>query len=110
MAGRVVLKKIYHGAESEALKHSFRYLVNSIDTDAVLPAALSKDLITDRQRTECANESNPYKKAETFLECVQRAVNGNPHKFNDFLDILQSTSQKEIVSNLRGTSVWLCSS
>ena len=97
-------------AESEALKHSFPYLVNSIDTDAVLPAALSRDLITDRQRTECANESDPYKKAETFLGHVQRAVNGNPHNFNDFLDILQKNGQKRIVSRLRGTSVTLPSS
>ena len=92
-------------AEPEALKHSFRYLVDSIDTDAVLSAALSSDLITDRQRTECANESNPYKKAETFLGYVQRAVNGDPHKFDDFLDTLQNTSQKELVSRLRGTPV-----
>ena len=102
MAGRVVVSS--STAESEALKHSFQYLVNSIDTDAVLPGALSSDLITDRQRTECANESDPYKKAETFLGHVQRAVNGNPKKFNDFLDMLQKTSQKEIVSCLRGTS------
>ena len=94
-------------AESEALKHSFQYLIDSIDTDALLPAALSIDLITDRQRTECANESNPYKKAETFLGHVQRAVNGNPHNFNDFLDILQNTYQQQIASHLRDTSVSL---
>ena len=49
-------------AEPEALKHSFSYLVNSIDTAALLSVALSRNLITDRQRTECYNEADPYKK------------------------------------------------
>ena len=35
-------------AELEALKHSFSYLVKSIDTAALLPAALSRNLIMDR--------------------------------------------------------------
>ena len=41
-------------AEPEALKHSFSYLVNSIDTAALLPIALSRDsrVTLDRQRTE----------------------------------------------------------
>ena len=38
-------------AEPEALKHSFSYLVNSIDTAALLTAALSRNLITDRQQS-----------------------------------------------------------
>ena len=60
-------------AEPEALKHSFSYLVNSIDTAALLPVALSRNLITDRQRTECYNEADPYKKAETFVGYLQLA-------------------------------------
>ena len=44
-------------AEPEALKHSFGYLVNSIDTAALLSVALSRNLITDRQRTGCYNEA-----------------------------------------------------
>ena len=91
-------------AESEALEHSFSYLVNSIDTAALLPAAMSGNLITDRQRTECFNESDPYKKTETFLGYLQRAVNGDYHKFDTFLDILQKSSQQHIVTRLRGTS------
>ena len=89
-------------AEPEALKHSFSYLVNSIDTAALLPIALSRNLITDRQRTECYNEADPYKKAETFVGYLQRAVNGDYHKFYTFVQILQETDQTEIASRLRG--------
>ena len=69
-------------AEPEALKHSFSYLVHNIDTAALLPAALSRDLITNRQRTECLNEPDPYKKAETFVGYLQRAVNNDYDKFH----------------------------
>ena len=91
-------------AEPEALKHSFSYLVNSIDTAALLPAALSNNLITDRQRTECYNEADPYKKAETFVGYLQRAVleNGDYYKFHTFIQVLQETGQPQIASNLRG--------
>ena len=61
-------------AEPEALKHLFCYLVNSIDTAALLPAALADNLITDRP---CYNEADPYKKAETFVGYLQRAVNAD---------------------------------
>ena len=91
-------------AELEALKHLFDYLVRSVDIAALLPAAMSANLITDRQRTECANQSDPYKTTEAFLGCVQRAVNGNYHNFYTFVDILQSTHQQYIVSRLRGMS------
>ena len=86
-------------------QHSFHYLVSSVDTPALLPAALSANLITDRQRTECVNESDHYKKTETFLGHIQRAVNGDYQNFYTFLDILEKTSQQRIVSRLRGTSV-----
>ena len=89
-------------AEPEALKHSFSYLVNGIDTAALLPAALSKNLITDRLRSECYNEADPYKKAETFVGYLQRAVNADCYKFYTFLQILQETSQTHIASRLRG--------
>ena len=89
-------------AESEALKHSFSYLVNSIDTAALLPAALSRNLITDRQRTECYNEADPYKKTEMFVGYLQRAVNGDCYRFYTFVQILQETDQKYIASRLRG--------
>ena len=89
-------------AEPEALKHSFSYLINSIDTTALLPAALSKDLITERQRSECSSETEAYKKAETFVGYLLRAVNGNCYKFYTFLQILQETNQTPIASHLRG--------
>ena len=89
-------------AEPDALNHSFSYLVNSIDTAALLPATLSRDLITDRQRTECYNEADPYKKAETFVGYLQRAVNADYYKFHTFVQILQETGQPQIASRLRG--------
>ena len=52
-------------AVSEALNHLFSYLVNSIGITALLPDALSTGLITNRQRTECCNATDPYEKAET---------------------------------------------
>ena len=89
-------------AEPEALKHLFSYLVNSIDTAALLPAALSKNLITDRQRTECSNETDPYKKAEKFLGHLQRAVNADYENYYTIIQILKETSQAQIASRLRG--------
>ena len=89
-------------AEPEALKHSFSYLVNSIDTAALLPAALSRNLITDRQRTECYNLADPYKKAETFVGYLQRAVNGDYNNFHTFVQILRETGQAQIAFRLRG--------
>ena len=90
-------------AEPEALKHSFSYLVNSIDTAALLPATLSRNLITDRQRTECYNEADPYKKAETFVGYLQRAVNGDYYKFHTFVQILpRNRTSTRIASRLRG--------
>ena len=90
-------------AEPEALKHSFSYLVNSIDTAALLPAALSRNLITDRQRTECSNETHSvYQKAETFLSYLQRAVNADYTKFYTFIQIFQEAGQAQIASRLRG--------
>ena len=89
-------------AEPEALKHLFSYLVNSIDTAALLPAALERGLITARQRSECYNEVDPYKKAETFLGHLERAVNADCNSFHTFVKILQETRQAHIASRLRG--------
>ena len=89
-------------AESEALNHLFSYLVNSIDTPALLPVALSRNLITDRQRTECYNETDPYKKAETFLGHLQRAVNADCDNYYTIIQILKETGQADIVSRLQG--------
>ena len=89
-------------AEPEAIKHLFSYLVNSIDTAALLPAALSRDLITDRQRAECSNETDPYKKAETFLGYLQRQVNTDNENYHTIIQILKETNQAQIASRLRG--------
>ena len=89
-------------AEPVALKRSFSYLVSSIDTAALLPAALSRNLITDRQRVECYNEADSYKKAETFVGYLQRAVNTDYINFHIFVQILQETGQGKIASRLRG--------
>ena len=90
-------------AEREALKRSFSYLMNSIDTATLLPAALSRNLITDRQRTECSNENDSvYQRAEKFLSYLQRAVNNDYYNFHVFVQILQETDQTRTASHLRG--------
>ena len=89
-------------AEQEALKHSFSYLVNNIDTAALLSAALSRNLITDHQRTECSNEIDPYKKAEMFVGYLQRAVNADYDNYYTIVQILKRTNQAHIASHLRG--------
>ena len=93
-------------AESEALNQAFSYLRNSIDADALLPAALSRELITEGQRSECANEPDPYKKAEKFLSHVQRAVNGDRENFHTFVQILHETRQDKIAWQLHGNSAY----
>ena len=89
-------------AELEALKISFDFLVNSIDTTALLPIALSSQLISERERSECASEPEPYKKAEKFLGHLQRAVNGDSKKYYTFVEVLRQKDQLSIASRLRG--------
>ena len=89
-------------AESEALKVAFDYLVNSINTVALLPKALSSQLISERQRSECASEPDPYEKAEKFLGHLQRAVNGDSNKYHTFIQVLKETGQASIASRLGG--------
>ena len=89
-------------SESEALKLAFSYLVNSIDTASVLPNALSRGLISERQRSECASEPDPYKKAEKFVGHLQRAVNGDSNKYHTFIQVLKETGQASIASRLGG--------
>ena len=90
-------------AEPEALNHSFSYLVSSIDTAALLPVALSRNLITDRQRTECSKETHSVcQRAETFVGYLQRAVNADYDNFHTFVQILKETGQAKIASRLRG--------
>ena len=69
-------------AESESLKLSFSYLVNSIDASSLLPDAF----------TDCVNEPNPYKKAEKFIGYLHREVNGDPNKFHMKLQFIPSPS------------------
>ena len=89
-------------AESESLKVSFSYLVNSIDTSSLLSGALSNNLITDRQRTDCVNEPDPYKKAEKFLGHLQREVNGDSNKFHTFVQLLDKSGHVKLAYRLRG--------
>ena len=89
-------------AESEALRLAFSYLVNSIDSTSVLPAALSAHLISDSQRSECASEAAPFKKAEKFLGQLQRSVNGDSKKYHTFIQVLRETGQASIASRLQG--------
>ena len=89
-------------AEPEALKLAFSYLANSIDAAALLPAAMSMRLITERQRSECASELDPYKKAEVFLGHLQRAVNGDYIKFHAFVQVLYESGQASIARRLHG--------
>ena len=72
-------------AESESLKLSFSYLVNSIDASSLLPGAFSSKLISDRQRIDCVNEPDTYKKAEKFIGHLHREVDGDPNKFHAFV-------------------------
>ena len=89
-------------AESEALKLAFEYLVDSIDTASLLPGALSSKLITDRQRTDCVDEGDPYKKAEKFIGYLQRVINGDTNKFYTFIHLLDKSGHVELASRLRG--------
>ena len=89
-------------AESEALRLAFSYLVNSIDTTSVLPAALSANLISNSQRSECTKETVPFKRAEEFIGHLQRAVNGDSSKYHAFIRVLKETNQSSIASRLDG--------
>ena len=88
-------------AEQETLKLTFSYLANSIDAAALLPAALSRQLITNRQRLECFSETDPNKQAEKFLGHLQRAVNGDSEKFHTFVQLLNESGQASIASRLK---------
>ena len=92
-------------AEAEALRHTFGYLVNSMDTSSLLPAALSRELIRESQRAECASEANPYQKAEKFLGNLQREVNGDSNKFYTFVELLEDTGHTNLVLRLRGSCI-----
>ena len=95
---------VYSAAQLKAaLGLAFSYLVNSIEANGLLPVALSRQLITERQRSECASELDPYKKAEKFLEHLQRAVNGDSSKFHTFVQVLEETNHTNIASRLRGS-------
>ena len=89
-------------AESEALIVAFDYLVNGMDTAALLSKALSSRLISELLRSECASEPDPYKQAEKFLSHLRRAVNGDSNKYHTFVQILYETGQASIASHLQG--------
>ena len=88
--------------ELEALRISFDHLVNSIDNVALLSKALSSQLISEHQRSECASEPDQYKKVEKFVGHLQRAVNGDSNKYHTFIQVLKETGQASIASRLGG--------
>ena len=90
-------------AEAEALKLALEYVVNSMDTSSLLPAALSRGLIREQQKADCTSEPNPYQKAEIFLEYLQREVNGDSKKFHTFVQLLVDTGHSNLASCLSGT-------
>ena len=89
-------------SEALAFEQNFGYLVESVDADTVLAKALSKGLITDRQRSECSGQSDPYNKADKFLGYLYRTINRNCENFHTFLEILDRNGQEEIAERLRG--------
>ena len=91
--------------ESEALRLAFSYLVNSIDSTSVLPAALSAHLISDSQKSDCDSVEDLFKRAGKFLSHIQRAVNGDSNKYHTFVKVLQETGQASIASRLQGYTV-----
>ena len=97
-------------AEQETLKLTFNYLANSIDIDGrLLPAALSRQLITDeRQGVECFSKlPDPYQKAEKFLDHIQRAVNGDSENFHIFVQLLIESGQAKIASRLLTQGIFI---
>ena len=88
--------------EAEVLRLAFSYLVNSLDSTSLLPAALSAGLISYYQRSECDSETVPFKRAEKFLGHLQRAVNEDSNKYHTFIRVLQETGQASIASRLQG--------
>ena len=90
--------------EPKVLKIAFDYLVNCIDTAALLPKALSSQLISEPQRSECNTEPDLYEKAKKFLDHLQRAVNGDSNKYHAFVQVLKETGQDSIASRLQGYS------
>ena len=88
-------------AESEALTLAFPFLVKSIDSTSVLPAALSADLISESQRSDCDSETDSFKRADKLVGHLQRAVNGDSNKYHTFVQVLKETGQASIASYLQ---------
>ena len=90
-------------AEVVVLERNFSYLVETIDANAILPEALSEQLITSRQHSESCAEADVYKKAERFLGQLQRKVKEDNVNFHTFLQVLSRTGHESIARRLRGT-------
>lgn len=88
--------------EEKALTKAFSYLVKSIDTDSLLPAALSRNLITIYQRADCVCEPNQYRKAEKFVDHLLRSVSGDSDKFYLFMQVLLESDQPSIAKRMNG--------
>ena len=82
--------------ELEALKLAYDYLVNSIDASELLPGALSKNLITHRQKEECSEAVGQHKKAEKLLEYLIRKVSSDRSNFYTFVGLLDQKSASRL--------------
>ena len=88
-------------AELEALLQEFTYIISSIDIGCLLPAALSRSLITHQQRLEYVYEPDPVMKAKKFFGHLMGALKGNSNKYYTFIQILHETGQTSIASRLQ---------
>ena len=88
--------------ESQALILQFEYLYRSIDVTPLLPGALSAGVITESQRSECAEQPHGRKRVEKFLDHLVRRVNGDTSNLHKFLQILRQTEHDVIASCLQG--------
>ena len=88
-----------NSAESKALRLAFSYLVNSIDLNSVLPAALNAGLISESQRSDFVSVADPV---GNFLGHLQRAINVDSNKYHTFVQVLEETRQFMLAQCLQG--------
>ena len=89
--------------KAEVLRLEYKYLHDSIDAGSLLAGALSDGIITDQQLADCREETDAYKKAEKFLEHLKRRVNGDPGRFDTFLQLLRKHGENHIANRIQGS-------
>ena len=88
--------------KAEVLRLEYKYLHDSIDAGSLLAGALSDGIITDQQLADCREETDAYKKAEKFLGHLKRRVNGDPERFDTFLQLLRKQGENHIANRIQG--------